>query len=138
MEISQLGANPAAAASEVAGAKLAENFDTFLQLLTTQLQHQDPLSPMESNEFVAQLVQFSEVEQAIASNKSLEKLIDLQNTNQATAAIGYIGQTVEAAGSGAHVSGLAPGLGSAAGAARRRVTRSRVSSRRPGSSGLVR
>lgn len=98
MDVSQVGLNPNVASS-VASAKLTENFDTFLQLLTTQLQNQDPLSPMESNEFVAQLVQFSEVEQAIASNKSLETLIDLQTTNQATAALNYIGSKVEAAGS---------------------------------------
>lgn len=98
MEISQVGHDPNAASS-VASAKLTENFDTFLRLLTTQLQNQDPLSPMESNEFVNQLVQFSEVEQAIASNKSLETLIDLQTTNQATAALSYIGSKVEASGS---------------------------------------
>ncbi len=97
MDISQVGLNPQTASS-VASSKLAENFDTFLNLLTAQLQNQDPLSPMESNEFVSQLVQFSQVEQAISSNKSLETLIDLQTTNQATSALGYIGSVVEAVG----------------------------------------
>jgi len=97
MDVTQVGLAPEAS-SAVASAKLAENFDTFLQLLTAQLQNQDPLSPMESNEFVSQLVQFSEVEQAISTNQSLETLIDLQTTNQATAALNYIGSVVEATG----------------------------------------
>ncbi|MFT5438267.1 MAG: flagellar basal-body rod modification protein FlgD [Alphaproteobacteria bacterium] len=97
MNVAEIGLTPQTASS-VASAKLAENFDTFLNLLTAQLQNQDPLSPMESSEFVSQLVQFSEVEQAISANKSLETLIDLQTTNQATSALGYIGNFVETAG----------------------------------------
>ena len=42
---------------------LAQNFDTFLTLLTTQLQNQDPLDPVDSSEFTNQLVSFSEVAQ---------------------------------------------------------------------------
>ena len=75
---------------------LAETFDNFLLLLTTQLQNQDPLSPMETNEFTQQLVAFTEVEQSIKTNDRLEKLIDLQLSNQLTSAAGYIGRTVEA------------------------------------------
>ena len=98
MDVTAAGLAASSAASEVASAKLADNFDTFLTLLTTQLKNQDPLEPTKSDEFVAQLVQFSQVEQAIASNKSLEKLLDLQATNQAAAAIGYMGHTIEAVG----------------------------------------
>ena len=50
--------------------KLSEDFDDFLVLLTTQLQNQDPLSPMESTEFTNQLVSFSQVEQQINQNKA--------------------------------------------------------------------
>ena len=87
------------ATSDSAGssATLAENFDTFLRLLTTQLQNQDPLEPLESNEFVSQLVEFTNVEQSIATNKNLEELLALQTTNQMVGALGFIGQTVEAA-----------------------------------------
>lgn len=98
MDVSAAGLSATGAASEVASAKLADNFDTFLTLLTTQLKNQDPLEPTDSNQFVQQLVQFSQVEQAIASNKSLEKLLGLQTANQAAAAIGYMGLTVEAVG----------------------------------------
>jgi flagellar basal-body rod modification protein FlgD len=94
-----IGTNVATSAAQAAGNKLSDTFDNFLKLLTTQLKHQDPLSPLDSNEFTAQLVQFTGVEQAIATNKNLEKLLDLQNANLTTAGLGYIGQTVEAEGS---------------------------------------
>ena len=53
---------------------LAANFDTFLKLLTTQLQNQDPLAPMDANEFTSQLVEFASVEQAIQTNSKLGEL----------------------------------------------------------------
>lgn len=84
--------------SEKADATLTESFDTFLTLLTTQLRYQDPLEPMDSAEFTNQLVQFSQVEQSISTNSNLEKLLGFQGTNQAVAAIGYIGNTVEVLG----------------------------------------
>jgi len=77
---------------------LAENFDNFLTILTTQLQNQDPLSPLESNEFTNQLVQFTGVEQQVLQNKNLEKLIALQNSNQALSAVSFIGKVIEATG----------------------------------------
>src|SRR3546814_17180723 len=61
--------------SITSGASLAETFDTFLTLLTTQLQHQDPLNPMDTNEFTSQLVEFTGVEQAISTNQKLAALI---------------------------------------------------------------
>jgi len=78
--------------------QLAENFDNFLTILTTQLQYQDPLDPMDSTEFTQQLVQFTGVEQNVAQNKNLEKLVDLMSGGQFLSATGYIGKTVEAAG----------------------------------------
>ncbi len=72
-------------------ATLADDFTQFLQLLTTQLQNQDPLSPMDSNEFTSQLVQFSQVEQAINTNTKLDDLVALQLDNAATSALGYVG-----------------------------------------------
>ena len=70
---------------------LAANFDNFLKLLTTQLQNQDPLNPMDSTEFTNQLVQFSQVEQAINSNQKLDSLLSLQLSNVASTALGYVG-----------------------------------------------
>ncbi len=74
---------------------LADTFDTFLALLTTQMRNQDPLDPMKSEEFTQQLVQFSAVEQAINTNSKLDKLLQLQNGSQLNSAVSYIGKTVE-------------------------------------------
>jgi flagellar basal-body rod modification protein FlgD len=74
--------------------QLSTNFDTFLKLLTTQLQNQDPLSPMDSNQFTQQLVQFSQVEQQINSNQNLETLISLTKGQNSSFAVSYLGKTV--------------------------------------------
>ena len=76
--------------------KLAQNFDQFLVLLTAQLQHQDPLSPMQTNEFTQQLVSFAGVEQAINTNKNLEELLTVQKSTQALGLLNFMGNTVEA------------------------------------------
>jgi len=73
---------------------LAEDFSQFLQLLTTQLQNQDPLSPMDSTEFTNQLVQFSQVEQAINSNQKLDSLLSLQLASISSVALGYVGMDI--------------------------------------------
>lgn len=73
---------------------LAEDFSQFLQLLTTQLQNQDPLSPMDSTEFTNQLVQFSQVEQQINSNAKLDNLVALQLASISSVALGYVGMDI--------------------------------------------
>src|ERR1700689_5430608 len=79
----------------VAGSQeIAGNFDTFLQLLTTQLQNQDPLSPLDTNQFTEQLVEFASVEQQINENSNLQTLISLQQTSEATQAMQFLGSTV--------------------------------------------
>ncbi len=95
MEVQSATATATGSASGASQAKLAENFDTFLTLLTTQLKNQDPLNPMDSTEFTNQLVQFSGVEQAISTNKNLEKLIALNESGNATSLLGYLGKDVE-------------------------------------------
>ena len=56
-------------------AMIAENFDAFLLLLTTQLKNQSPLDPMDTNQFTQQLVQFASVEQQLKSNDTLNALL---------------------------------------------------------------
>lgn len=73
------------------GIKLAQDFTQFLTLLTTQLQNQDPLNPMDSNEFTNQLVQFSQVEQAINTNQKLDDLVSLNLGSVSSVALGYVG-----------------------------------------------
>lgn len=83
---------------------LAGNFDTFLQLLTTQLQNQDPLDPLDTNQFTQQLVEFASVEQQVNMNTNLQTLISLQQTTEATSALQFLGSTVTASGNTATLS----------------------------------
>lgn len=86
---------------------IADNFQTFLTLLTTQLQHQNPLDPLDTNQFTAQLVQFAGVEQQLKSNDQLKSLIDIEKSAQATQALAYVGNTVAVDGSTAKFDGSA-------------------------------
>lgn len=81
--------------TSAAASTLADTFDTFLALLTTQLKNQDPLDPMKSSEFTSQLVQFAGVEQSINTNKKLDQLVQLQTSSQLNSAVSFIGRTVE-------------------------------------------
>src|SRR5215210_4835871 len=73
-------------------AVLAGNFDTFLQLLTTQLKNQNPLDPLDTNQFTQQLVQFAGVEQQLKTNETLAALIAVQQSTQSTQALGFVGR----------------------------------------------
>ncbi len=84
---------------------IAKNFSTFLQLLTTQLQHQNPLEPLDTNQFTQQLVQFAQVEQQINMNGSLEALVQFQKASQESAAVGFLGATVRVEGNTARFTG---------------------------------
>jgi flagellar basal-body rod modification protein FlgD len=87
------------ASGAIDNTEIASNFTEFLQLLTTQLQNQDPLSPMDTNQFTQQLVEFSEVEQQMKSNDSLSTLVSLQQNAQATSSLALVGSTVVVNGS---------------------------------------
>lgn len=78
---------------------IAGNFTQFLTLLTTQLQNQNPLDPLDTNQFTQQLVQFAQVEQQLKSNDQLSTLVSLQQTAQTTQALGFVGQVVTVDGS---------------------------------------
>ena len=78
-----------------ATAGLTQNFNTFLRLLTTQLQNQDPLSPLDTNQFTQQLVSFSQVEQQINTNSNLQQLIALQGAGESLSALPLVGQNIE-------------------------------------------
>ena len=78
---------------------IADNFQTFLTLLTTQLQNQNPLDPLDTNQFTAQLVQFAGVEQQLKSNDQLKSLVALEKSAQGTQALIYVGNNVAVDGS---------------------------------------
>ena len=94
-----LPAASAASSNPVDRAEIASNFTQFLQLLTTQLKNQDPLSPMDTNQFTQQLVQFSQVEQQLKTNDSLTALVNLQKAAQSAEALQLVGATVVVDGS---------------------------------------
>ena len=75
---------------------LASNFETFLSLLTAQLKNQDPLSPMDSNEFTGQLTQMAGVEQQLLSNQLLTALLNGQKGDGLASASNYIGKDATA------------------------------------------
>ena len=81
---------------------LAGNFQTFLTLLTTQLQNQNPLDPLDTNQFTAQLVQFAGVEQQLKMNDQLSSIVALEKSAQSTQALIYVGNTVAVDGSKAN------------------------------------
>src|SRR6202789_478055 len=87
-------ASTATAAGLDGSQQLAGNYNTFLTLLTTQLQNQNPLDPLDSNQFTQQLVEFSSVEQQVNMNTNLQTLISLQQTSDATSAMQYLGSNV--------------------------------------------
>lgn len=105
----QIAANNKAKAgaidTQAAKSKIASDLDAFLLMLTTQLQNQDPLSPMESNEFTQQLVGFAQVEQQIGMNENLQNQMTLQRSSLNTLALGYIGKYAEVTDNVLHYEG---------------------------------
>jgi flagellar basal-body rod modification protein FlgD len=79
---SNSAANTAAQTNQNALTQLSGNFNDFLNMLMTQLQNQDPTSPMDTNEFTSELVEFSGVEQQINTNSSLTQLIQLTQAGE--------------------------------------------------------
>jgi flagellar basal-body rod modification protein FlgD len=73
---------------------LSGNFSDFLSLLMTQLQNQDPTSPLDTNQFTSQLVQFAGVEQQINANTSLTQLIQLTQGSELMQASAMMGRQV--------------------------------------------
>ena len=94
------GANTSANGASANGVlNFTQNFNTFLTLLTTQLQHQDPTNPMDSSQFTNQLVQFSQVEQQIKTNSQLSTMISNQTASEAISAQTMVGDTIQYNGS---------------------------------------
>ena len=79
-------------------ASVQSQYNTFLTILTTELQNQDPTSPLDTNQFTSQLVQFSALEQNLQTNSLLQQLVTSQAQGQVNGALGYLGHTVQATG----------------------------------------
>jgi flagellar basal-body rod modification protein FlgD len=106
----QIAATASSATSSAGNSRigLADNFDNFLKLLTTQLQSQDPLAPLDATQFTEQLVQFTGVEQAIKTNDVLGQLVAMVRADQVARAVDYLGAEVEAKGQTVRLGAGAP------------------------------
>ncbi len=76
------------------GDRSALDRDAFLRLLTTQLAHQDPLNPLDDKEFVAQLAQFSSLEQMTNMAEAMTEMKDAVERQEMQGAVSYIGKEV--------------------------------------------
>ena len=75
---------------------LSTSYQSFLTLLTTQLQNQDPSSPMDPNEFTTELVQMTGVQQQLLSNQLLQQLVSASPSSGVSSSVSLIGQNVTA------------------------------------------
>jgi flagellar basal-body rod modification protein FlgD len=86
------------ASSGTKKAALSSDFETFLRMLTTQMQNQDPLNPMESTEFATQLATFSSVEQQTKANDLLTAMTAQLGIIGMTQIAGWVGMEARSAG----------------------------------------
>ena len=87
--------NIAGQASQAASTTMNADFNMFLKLLTTQMQNQDPLDPMDSSEYTQQLVQYSQVEQSIQQTGALRDILARLSAADMAQASGFIGREAE-------------------------------------------
>ncbi|HHL22186.1 MAG TPA: flagellar basal body rod modification protein [Aliiroseovarius sp.] len=85
------------AQTESATSALSSDFETFLRMLTTQMQNQDPLKPIESSDFAVQLATFSGVEQQVRTNQLLEGLAGQMNLDGLSQLAGWVGMEARVA-----------------------------------------
>ena len=98
MAVDSVSTNNTTSQMSSSRATIADNFDTFLNILTTQLKNQNPLDPLDTNEFTAQLVQFTGVEQQLKTNEFLETLMLAGQNTAKSDAVSYIGKEVTSSG----------------------------------------
>jgi flagellar basal-body rod modification protein FlgD len=100
--VSQSGAAATAAAAQLPGQMLTK--DDFLKLLVTQLRHQDPLNPLDQNQFLSQTAQFTSLEQLQNISAALENLAAANTSSGVAEAAILLGKTARVAGSGVALS----------------------------------
>ena len=105
MAVNGISGSTSAGAMSNSRSTIADNFDTFLNILTTQLKNQNPLEPRDTNQFTQQLVQFTGVEQQLKTNEFLESLMLATQSSGKTDAVNYIGKEVTVAGTSSELTG---------------------------------
>jgi len=103
MEISQTQSNAATASAPVpalsaAASSISSDFEVFLQMLTAQMQYQDPLNPIDSTDYATQLATFSGVEQAVLTNDLLKSLTAEMSIGGLTDMASWVGKDARSAG----------------------------------------
>ncbi|WP_158243102.1 flagellar hook assembly protein FlgD [Acidimangrovimonas sediminis] len=98
-------ASTTGSAASSAADQLGVDYNNFLQLLTAQIQNQDPLQPMDSTQFVSQLAQLSQVEQSVQTNQNLETLNTTVGGIAGQSSIGLLGRSVSLASDRLELSG---------------------------------
>jgi flagellar basal-body rod modification protein FlgD len=99
--------NTVAPASGTSGSNQTLNLQDFLKILLTELQFQDPLKPMDNEQFMAQMAQFSTLEQTQQLSSKVDQLLSIQSTSQS---VGLLGRTIEISSTGGNVSGQVTSL----------------------------
>ncbi len=87
--IGSIGAEPASGSANALGQ------EEFMKILLTQLTYQDPLKPLDNQQFIAQLAQFTSLEQTRQLNTRVESLLSIESVTQA---VGLLNKTVEITG----------------------------------------
>lgn len=97
MEISQISPSSRTNVPQQGTGALASDFETFLRMLTTQMQNQDPLNPIEASDYAVQLATFSNVEQSVKTNQLLEAMQQQFGILSMSQLAGWVGQEARAA-----------------------------------------
>ena len=90
--IGQTTPSPTLAAAAANTGSIGADFNMFLRLLTTQMQNQDPLDPMKTNEYTQQLAQYSQIEQTVQQGTTLKEILARLSTQDIAQASGMIGR----------------------------------------------
>lgn len=96
MDIASTLPNTSIAATDAAAAPISSDFETFLKMLTVQLENQDPLNPTDSSDYAQQLATFSGVEQAVLTNDLLSAMMLQMNTNGMAEMADWVGKEARA------------------------------------------
>lgn len=90
-DVTTTGLIQSASATQSQGIQLSQDLDDFLNLLTVQLQNQDPLNPTDTDKLTDQITQFSQVEQQINTNQKLDDMLALQLSSLYSVGLGFVG-----------------------------------------------
>ncbi|WP_051689539.1 flagellar hook assembly protein FlgD [Pelobacter seleniigenes] len=111
MDVNSATDTAAATTSFLTSSQNSLGQDDFLTLLVAQLQHQDPLDPQENSEFIAQMAQFSSLEQQVNTNDKLDALVSAQSNVEQMSAFSLLGQKVIVASGDFYMQGDSVDLG---------------------------